>query len=45
MYLCGSSPKKFVLITVRTLDFYNVNLFLTYFGRVLLGNCAKNIEV
>lgn len=30
-----------LIVTVRTLDFYNLNLFLTYFGIVLLGNCAK----
>jgi hypothetical protein len=32
---------KLLVITVRTLDFYNLILFLTYFGTVLLGNCAK----
>ena len=41
LYLCGSSIEKLVSIPVRTLDFYNVNLFITYFGSVLLGHCAK----
>ena len=41
LYLCGSSVEKLLSIPVRTLDFYNMNLFLTYFGTVLLGHCAK----
>jgi hypothetical protein len=41
LYLCGSSLDKLLSIAVRILDFYNLNLFLMYFGTVLLGHCAK----